>query len=597
VTDFGAKGDGVTDDSGAIQRAVAWLMQTHPLTGGTIYFPLKNCAPTTYVYGTPGSWDGSGLTPIRLTPPIICPSNVTFLGDHLPGVGRSTIKLCDNFSQLIHGETYPASHGWQYCMFATASSGVFFGPPSATVPETVHDIVFRNLALDGNSANQPAIPRPNAQQSMPLIVIAPNTQPGAIPIPVSNVLIENCDIGFSPGYALVGTYSWAENVRINKSLMHDAAYVAFGPDGGGTLNGLYVTDTDFFNIGSYCFDFELYVLTLVRIAGCSFNQCGSCAVSLGTQQGVATVHNISNIIIDSCQFGNVLSSSLPPTQNHIFVVVAPDPGRGDSIHIKNCYFGAAWGNAVWVKGSGNGTIENCFFDQSAQGLNYSGKVIEPIDLPQIIFDGLLCNLGSENSGNNYTYDFNTGPPGSNWQVLGCTFKPFAIFTPTSTTVDLATRFPCILAIQNAVNILISGCVCLNNTVGSQVAPYDILFASDQTGGLANHRFIGNSGLLGEPQKSTTGLVKIWAVSWLENTYVPFDGFDVGNVGPPPTLTSIAVGFPVPQTTSQYEVCPQFIWNAGAWWVTDNTAAGYTLNWENSAPAATKLPITIRDALA
>lgn len=36
VLDFGAKGDGVTDDTQAIQRAINFVASKH---GGTVYFP------------------------------------------------------------------------------------------------------------------------------------------------------------------------------------------------------------------------------------------------------------------------------------------------------------------------------------------------------------------------------------------------------------------------------------------------------------------------------------------------------------------------------------------------------------------------------
>lgn len=656
VTDprFGARGDGVTDDRNAIQAAIDSL----PPTGGTVYFPLINCDPTTYLFGTPGI----------VTAPLKYPSNVTFLGHYLPGVGRSTIKLCNDFRQLIFVKAWdlePTPY-WQSCVFAPASAARFWGPYGPGVPRQVTNVTFKDLAIDGNRDNQPLLytksnhglvqdpwqglsvtavagaskltagtydffvtytdvngvetnvengtqapcaiglgqfaritlpPTPTGAAQMYAYVsqsekdaygfdliyerqgpfaipgngaldinshVPGNLRPpgigirvspgesatGAISIdsdstpgttPTSNITIENCDIGYmaSDAVTLVG---WEENVRISNCNLHHTGLNGMSTAADG-ITGLYVTDTDFFDC-SVGTDFENDAISLVRYLRCSFNKCGP-GMSIGTTD---TVHT-SDFVIDTCRFGD-----LSPNTTNLQVIMIDTLGRADSFHIKNCYFGYAISYPMVITAAGGGTIEGCLFDQTARPHAYNPGQFYALDAAQIRFDGSQSGVGD------------IGPAGSNWQVLGCTFKPFA-------DASFATAFPCVDAINGAKNVYVSGCIYVHNDGQGGPLPLNVLFNSDVIGGLANHRFVGNYGVLGE-------------------NYVAAVGYSVG-----PNDTSISVVFPTAQVTSQYEACPQFGWDSGNWWVTGKTAAGYTLHWKNAPGSATQLPITVRDAQA
>jgi hypothetical protein len=179
-------------------------------------------------------------------------------------------------------------------------------------------------------------------------------------------------------------------------------------------------------------------------------------------------------------------------------------------------------------------MEDCFFDQTARPNAYNPGQNGAVEAAQLSFDGSLSSVGD------------IGPTGSNWQVLGCAFKPFAGLSITVPPVACATACPCIEAVNGAKNIYVAGCVYVPNDYAPngvlEASPLNVLFNSDVSGGLANHRFAANCGILAETKN-----------------YVAAVGYTVG-----PTDTSIPVVFPTTQTSSQYEVCPQFYWDAGNW---------------------------------
>jgi hypothetical protein len=132
---------------------------------------------------------------------------------------------------------------------------------------------------------------------------------------------------------------------------------------------------------------------------------------------------------------------------------------------------------VQIIAAGGGTIEDCFFDQTARPKAYNPANFSAVESAQLQFDSSPSGAGD------------IGPAASNWQVLGCTFKPFA-------NASFATAYPCIDAINGAKNIFVAGCVYVHNDTQGGPLPLNVLFNSDVLGGLANHRFAANYGIPG-----------------------------------------------------------------------------------------------------
>jgi parallel beta-helix repeat protein len=109
VQDFGAKGDGITDDTAAIQAAVD---AAHAAGGGSVYLPTG----IYIVHGGATATDGC----IRIY------DNTTVYGD---GMGLSTIKLADHWNKDV--------------------TGILRDP----VKIGCHDITAHDLSIDGNRAN------------------------------------------------------------------------------------------------------------------------------------------------------------------------------------------------------------------------------------------------------------------------------------------------------------------------------------------------------------------------------------------------------------------------------------------------------------
>lgn len=109
VTDYGAKGNGVTDDTAAIQSA---LDAAEAAGGGTVVLSAG-----TYIVSSSGTASDGALR---------VGSNVTLAG---AGMGDTTIKLRDGSSGDVTG-------------IVRTHSG-----------DVTHDVVIRDLTIDGNSAN------------------------------------------------------------------------------------------------------------------------------------------------------------------------------------------------------------------------------------------------------------------------------------------------------------------------------------------------------------------------------------------------------------------------------------------------------------
>jgi parallel beta-helix repeat protein len=175
VIDFGATGDGYTDDTAAIQRA---LDAAYQAGGGIVQLP----AGTFIIRGTADPSHG-GLQ-IR--------SNTELVG---AGVGTTVVKLADDWTGKI--------------------SGLIRTPPSG---EAEHDIVIRDLTVDGNKTH--------AQGDVDGIMTG--YLPGS-PKFDSNILIERVEvenvsrIGFNP-------HEQTHNLTIRDSVSHDNGWDGFEAD-------------------------------------------------------------------------------------------------------------------------------------------------------------------------------------------------------------------------------------------------------------------------------------------------------------------------------------------------------------------------------
>ncbi|MFC0219133.1 glycosyl hydrolase family 28-related protein [Pseudochelatococcus lubricantis] len=110
ILDFGAKGDGVTDDSAAIQAAID---AAHAAGGGTVIIPAG-----IYIVSGDHSNPSAGAVEVR--------SNVSLVG---AGMGETVLKLADNFNDRING--------------------ILRTP----VNESAENILIKDLTIDGNRAN------------------------------------------------------------------------------------------------------------------------------------------------------------------------------------------------------------------------------------------------------------------------------------------------------------------------------------------------------------------------------------------------------------------------------------------------------------
>jgi len=196
VLDFGAKGDGISDDTAEIQAAID---AAHAAGGGTVYVP----AGTYIVSGTSDKSDGA----IRLL------SNVTLQG---AGMGETTLKVRDDNPYAI--------------------TGIVRTP----FDEVTHDVALYDITLDGNRAN-------NAYKIDGFYTgVRPEDPRQDYNITVERVEIMNCSgYGFDPHEQTV-------NLRIADSVAHhnglDGFVADFLIDSVYENNVAYANDRHGFNV-------------------------------------------------------------------------------------------------------------------------------------------------------------------------------------------------------------------------------------------------------------------------------------------------------------------------------------------------------------
>lgn len=167
VVNYGARGDGITDDRAAIQSAI----NAASITGGTVYFPAG-----IYV-----------VSPVYSTNPrqIICidiADNIAIEGEDK---NTTIIKLIDNAGNF------------------DAVIGNF---PSSAV---VNNVIIRNITIDGNSSNN---------QVTNLVDLAQSSRSLVRVFLGSNYLIENCIFTNSQGVWNVVFNGLVENIIIRNNI-------------------------------------------------------------------------------------------------------------------------------------------------------------------------------------------------------------------------------------------------------------------------------------------------------------------------------------------------------------------------------------------
>lgn len=173
--DFGAKGDGVTDDTVAINNAINFLGLTG---GGCLFFPGATYLVSNYNTSS-SSWDTNVCIWVLY-------SNITLLGE---GVGVSKIKMANNAN----------SH--------TICWGQRTG---GTV--TVSNCVFDGIEVDGNRSNQNAAVDANVYHNCGLMV-----QTGCTNINIRNFYVHDC-IWYGIGFQRDGFFNCSvRNGRISNT--------------------------------------------------------------------------------------------------------------------------------------------------------------------------------------------------------------------------------------------------------------------------------------------------------------------------------------------------------------------------------------------
>lgn len=188
VRDFGARGDGVTDDTKAIQAAIN---AAHNAGGGSVYVPSG-----LYILKGNTLMNSSGC--LRLT------DNVTIYGD---GMGQTTLKVAD---------------GW---------SGTITGIIRTPFGVQTHDVGIHDLTLDGNRDHT------GGKIDGFFSGVAPGSPGQATNILIDHVEIMNCEgYGFDPHEQTVnitisnssshgnGLDGYALDYLINSKLINDVAY-------------------------------------------------------------------------------------------------------------------------------------------------------------------------------------------------------------------------------------------------------------------------------------------------------------------------------------------------------------------------------------
>lgn len=238
VKDFGAVGDGITDDTAAIQAA---LDAADEAGGGTVVIPEG-----TFIISSAGR-AAAGSLQIH--------SNTELTG---AGMGETILKLADGSDTKISG------------LIRTAPAG-----------EVDHDIVIRDLTIDGNKANT----------SGEVDGLMTGYQPGSAlyeyNILIDSVEIMNCSrIGFNP-------HEQTKNLTIRNSVAHDNDWDGFIAD--------YVSDSVYennvaYNNGRHGFNVVTHSSDMILRNNVAY---GNGENGIVLQRGSADAEYISNVLVEN----------------------------------------------------------------------------------------------------------------------------------------------------------------------------------------------------------------------------------------------------------------------------------------------------------
>jgi parallel beta-helix repeat protein len=192
VREFGAKGDGITDDTMAIKAAILSLSST----GGTVFFPKG-----TYIVGIASAGAGGYLNNYIL--PLV--SNLK-----LEGVGEeSVVKIKDNFLNNVDD--------------ASGNAHIMAG-------KGLDNVSIRNLTFDGNGRNN-LTPAGKIRNALFISLDANN-------ISIENNVLKNC-----AGHNMIATSGEKALIKNNR-LSNGGHYV------GSTVENKHNTDFSFMYIAS-----------------------------------------------------------------------------------------------------------------------------------------------------------------------------------------------------------------------------------------------------------------------------------------------------------------------------------------------------------
>jgi hypothetical protein len=419
VKDFGALGDGVTDDTAALQDAID---SVHATGGGTIFFPTG-----TYM-----------ITMVN-----------AYAGIIFQGSGGAVIKRPANQPNFTRTFTFNPTTVW---------SENFDSPP----------VQFIDLIIDGNRDNQGPYSAYQQEQSHLIFLVGDATKAGKlraiiegctlidcvadaisvyhnVDVTVNDCFVKNC---FRGGFVLTGGYT---RFRVNNLTIQGTVQsrgIDFEIDGPG-FGGSFITIGTLSNIETNgCFDLsvpnqsrvsvtnitygdvsEYAVFNVqsigaaflnisnssfiligganlrqirfsedVRIDNCSFLYSNT--TSTGTVSLLVYAEAFRNLMINNCRFGIATGSNLGPT----FYALEFTAGNSSDhkAKISDCYFDISFDAAVACVQGGYISMNDCFINCDA-GMVFGGSGSFP-------FYGEMvdCTVGIYNTNLWQQLDNNTG---------------------------------------------------------------------------------------------------------------------------------------------------------------------------------------------